>query len=269
MKLLVIGHSVLDFINDGSSVKQKAGGIHYSISALNRLSSNEDEIYLCSQFDDETYKYFSSEFEKIDRSFLNKVDRIPRVHLNLFKDKERHEKYENISNNLSIEINNFNQFDGIFINMITGFDITLDQLQNIRKNFSGLIYIDVHTLSRGLDENFKRKFRLIPNFSQWAKCIDIIQVNELEFYTLFKLTSEKEIVEKLFNYGVKVVCITKGELGAKVFSNQSNEIISKFIAAKKIISPNIIGCGDIFGATFFYNYIINRNAFESLSLIHI
>lgn len=188
MKLLVIGHSVLDFINDGSSVKQKAGGIHYSISALNRLSSNEDEIYLCSQFDDETYKYFSSEFEKIDRSFLNKVDRIPRVHLNLFKDKERHEKYENISNNLSIEINNFNQFDGIFINMITGFDITLDQLQNIRKNFSGLIYIDVHTLSRGLDENFKRKFRLIPNFSQWAKCIDIIQVNELEFYTLFKLT---------------------------------------------------------------------------------
>ena len=44
MKLLVIGHSVLDFINDGSSVKQKAGGIHYSISALNRLSSNEDEI---------------------------------------------------------------------------------------------------------------------------------------------------------------------------------------------------------------------------------
>ena len=234
MKLLVIGHSVLDFINDGSSVKQKAGGIHYSISALNRLSSNEDEIYLCSQFDDETYKYFSSEFEKIDRSFLNKVDRIPRVHLNLFKDKERHEKYENISNNLSIEINNFNQFDGIFINMITGFDITLDQLQNIRKNFSGLIYIDVHTLSRGLDENFKRKFRLIPNFSQWAKCIDIIQVNELEFYTLFKLTSEKEIVEKLFNYGVKVVCITKGELGAKVFSNQSNEIISKFIAQKKL-----------------------------------
>ena len=77
--------------------------------------------------------------------------------------------------------------------MITGFDITLDQLKEIRKNFSGLIYIDVHTLSRGLDKYYQRNFRLIPDFSEWAKCIDIIQVNELELYTLFDSKSEKDI----------------------------------------------------------------------------
>lgn len=54
MKILVIGHSVLDFINDGKSIKKSAGGIHYTISALNRLKSREDEIYLCSQYDDES-----------------------------------------------------------------------------------------------------------------------------------------------------------------------------------------------------------------------
>jgi len=183
MNLLVIGHSVLDFINDGNSIKQNAGGIHYTIFALNRFKSKEDEIYLCSQFDTDTYRYFQLEFEKINNSYLTKVDKIPRVHLNLYKDKERHEKYENITNNLLVDVNNLSKFDGILINMITGFDITLEQLKNIRNNFTGLIYIDVHTLSRGLDQNYKRNFRLIPEFSEWAKCLDIIQVNQKEIFT--------------------------------------------------------------------------------------
>jgi len=265
MKLLVIGHSVLDFINDGDGIKQNAGGIHYTISALNRLKSKQDKIFLCSQYDDETYQYFKSEFEKIDNKYLIRVDSIPKVHLNLIKDKERHEKYENITSNLSTDFDNLNQFDGILINMITGFDITLNQLMEIRKNYSGLIFIDVHTLSRGLDENYKRNFRLIPDFDKWAKCLDIIQVNQHELFTLSQKKNEIEIVEEIFNSGVKIVSVTKGELGAKVYFKNSNEILSYFIAARKINNPNVIGCGDVFGASFFYSYIRNKNVMDSLS----
>ena len=265
MKLLIIGHSVLDFINDGNNIKQNAGGIHYTVSALNRIKSRVDKIYLCSQFDNETYKHFSNEFEKIDKSYLTKVDKIPRVHLNLFKDKERHEKYENITNNLLTNFHNLNQFDGILINMITGFDITLTQITEIRKNYTGLMFIDVHTLSRGLDENYKRNFRLIPDFDKWAKCLDIIQVNQSELFTLSQNKNEIEIVEEMFNSGVKIVCVTKGDLGAKVYLINSNEIVSYFVAARKINSPNVIGCGDVFGASFFYSYIRNKNVMDSLS----
>jgi sugar/nucleoside kinase (ribokinase family) len=183
----------------------------------------------------------------------------------LIKDKERHEKYENITNNLSTDFDILNQFDGILINMITGFDITLNQLTEIRKNYSGLIFIDVHTLSRGLDENYKRNFRLIPDFDKWAKCLDIIQVNQSELFTLSQKKNEIEIVEELFNYGVNIVCVTKGELGAKVYFKNSNEILSYFIAARKINNPNVIGCGDVFGASFFYSYIRNKNVLDSLS----
>ena len=265
MKLIIIGHSVLDFINDGNNIKQNAGGIHFTISALNRIKFAEDEFYLCSQFDDETYKHFSNEFEKIDKSYLTKVDKIPRVHLNLFKDKERHEKYENITNNLLTNFHNLNQFDGILINMITGFDITLTQITEIRKNYTGLMFIDVHTLSRGLDENYKRNFKLIPDFDKWAKCLDIIQVNQSELFTLSQNKNEIEIVEEMFNSGVKIVCVTKGDLGAKVYLINSNEIVSYFVAARKINSPNVIGCGDVFGASFFYSYIRNKNVMDSLS----
>ncbi|MBE0551068.1 MAG: hypothetical protein IH619_01635 [Ignavibacterium sp.] len=265
MKLLVIGHSVLDFIKVDSEQLISAGGIFYTISALNRIKFNEDEIFLCSQFDEETYKYFRSEFEKVNNKYLQKVEKIPRVHLNLQKDRERHEAYENITNNLSLNFLDLNTFDGILINMITGFDITLDQLMQIRNNYSGLIFIDIHTLSRGLAKDFKREFRLIPDFESWAKGLDIIQVNQHELYTLSSKKNEIGIVDELFGFGVKILCVTKGELGARVYYNNKNELASYFVAARKIIKPNIIGCGDVFGASFFYSYIRNKNAMNSLT----
>jgi sugar/nucleoside kinase (ribokinase family) len=265
MKLLVIGHSVLDFIKSDKEQKISAGGIFYSISALNRLTSSDDEIYLCSQYDVETYSHFKQEVEKVNNKFLQKVEKIPRVHLNLQKDRERHEAYENITNNLSINISDLNIFDGILINMITGFDITLDQLKEIRNSFSGIIFIDIHTLSRGLNEDYKREFRLIPDFENWSKCLDIIQVNQNELYTLSHKKIEMEIVEELFNCGVKILCVTKGELGAKVYYKMQNDVASYFVAARKINNPNVIGCGDVFGASFFYSYIRNKNVINSLT----
>jgi len=265
MKLLVIGHSVLDFIKLNNEQLISAGGIFYSISALNRFKMVDDEIFLCSQFDEETFNYFKSEFEKVNNMFLQKVEKIPRVHLNLPIDKERHESYENITNNLSLNFSDLNAFDGILINMITGFDITLHQLMQIRKKYSGLIFIDIHTLSRGLAKDFKREFRLIPEFESWAKCLDIIQVNQHELYTLSHKKNEIEIVNELFGFGVKILCVTKGELGARVYHKRQNEIASYFVAARKIIKPNIIGCGDVFGASFFYSYIRNKNAMNSLT----
>jgi len=264
MKLLVIGHSVLDFIKSGASQKISAGGIYYTISAINKIKDKRDEIFLVSQFDDETFSYFHTEYEKINKDLLIKVDKIPRVHLNLHKENERHEKYENITDGLSINFSDFKRFDGILINMITGFDINLNKLQEIRNNYSDLIFIDIHTLSRGLNEDYNREFRLIKNFKDWAKCLDIIQVNQTELFTLLDKKSELEIIEELLSLGVKIICVTKGESGAKVYYKNRNEIASYFIAAKKILNPNVVGCGDIFGASFFYSYIRNKNTMESL-----
>ena len=98
---------------------------------------------------------------------------------------------------MEINIGNLNLFDGILINMITGFDFNLEQIKEIRNVYKGLIYIDVHTLSRGLDKNLKREFRLIPFFNEWASSVDIIQVNESELRTISKKTDELEIVKEV------------------------------------------------------------------------
>jgi hypothetical protein len=57
-----------------------------------------------------------------------------------------------LGSNLDIPYKELSGFNGIMINMISGFDITLEQLKTIRKNFSGPVYMDVHTFSRGVDK---------------------------------------------------------------------------------------------------------------------
>jgi sugar/nucleoside kinase (ribokinase family) len=97
---------------------------------------------------------------------------------------ERKETYSQTAQYLLLPSDDLNRFDGILINMISGYDISLEQLKQLRKNYDGLIYFDVHTFSRGVDKNLNRIFREIFNFNEWAECIDILQANESELLTL-------------------------------------------------------------------------------------
>ncbi len=259
MNLLVIGNSVVDHIdfNEGKTVKP--GGIFYSVIALNNFKENKDKISLITAMDNEHYFLFKDEFEKLDEKIFDYIESIPKVWLKIEMHTERHEKYENINQNLEFNFSNLNKYDGILINMITGFDITLEQLKNIRKNYNGLIYFDVHTFSRGLDENFKRRFRTIPDFKEWAANLDFIQVNEKELFTLSEKKSEEEIIKEVLDYGIKYLIITLEDKGAKIFYKEKGIIKTINEPAINIEIKNKVGCGDVFGAVFFYSYISKRN----------
>src|SRR4030065_53912 len=117
----------------------------------------------------------------------------------------------------------------VLINMISGYDISLDQLKRLRKNYSGMIYFDVHTFSRGLDENGHRIFRRIADFNEWAQCIDILQTNESELLTLSDKKEEAEIVDELFSYGINQIIITKAERGATVFFREHKLVKNRIL----------------------------------------
>ena len=269
MKLLIIGHSVEDHINEEGIEKIKPGGIFYTALSLKSFIEENDKIFLNSAVQRENYNLFSNVYDGLEKNYLKFVDRIPKVYLTLHDFKERGETYESISQGLEINLNGLNVFDGILINMITGFDISLEQIKTLRRAYKGLIYIDIHTLSRGLDENLEREFRTIPNFNEWASSVDILQTNESEFKTLSLLKDELEIAKEVLSFGIKYLIITKGALGAKIFSMNGKEIISTFKSSIKIESKNMIGCGDVFGAVFFYHYIKTNNPDESLNLANI
>ena len=276
MKLLIAGHSVEDHINEEGIEKIKPGGIFYTALTLKNFVEPEDKIFLNTAVQKENFNLFSEVYDFFEKDYIKFVDRIPKVYLTLHNFKERGETYESISQGLDINLDNLNLFDGILINMITGFDFSLEQIKEIRKVYKGLIFIDIHTLSRGLDENLKREFRLIPFFNEWASSVDIIQVNENELRTISIKTDELEIAKEILSFGVKYLIVTKGALGAKIFSMTGKEIISTFKSSIKIESKKMtclpvrqVGCGDVFGAVFFYHYIKTNNPDESLSLANI
>lgn len=266
MKLLLIGHSVADIVEKNGAKNIQPGGMFYTASAIKELARPEDKLFLCTQTDEKHFHLFKSIYEHFDLSLREKVSEIPVVELNMEGHFERKEHYKNISNKLNIDCSKLKDFDGILINMITGFDIDLMQLQKIRQSTNAVIYFDVHTLSRGLDEKMHREFRQIPDFYKWARNIDIIQCNESEIFTLSKKKNENEIVRELFNEGVKIICLTKGERGFRIYYHNKNETASYFRASKNISFNNKIGCGDVFGAAFFYNYILSRNIFQAAEL---
>ncbi|MDP3581328.1 MAG: carbohydrate kinase family protein, partial [Ignavibacteria bacterium] len=211
------------------------------------------------------FELFEPIYKQIDLSLSEDVLEMPEVFLQTSGESERREVYKNIAENLSLaKLENLSQFDGILINMITGFDISLTQLKWLRENYSGLIYLDVHTLSRGLDEEGKREFRQIPNIEEWLSCVDILQCNDSELKTICDTQTEEGFAYWVLEQGIKLLIITKAENGAVVYFNNKSGLDFLKINGEKIVVKNTIGCGDIFGATFFYSYIRTRDCKHSL-----
>jgi hypothetical protein len=265
MKLLIIGHSVEDHTISEQQEIIKPGGIYYAAFALTSIAP-DDNIFLCTYAEKENYYLFTDAYDHCASDFISYIDSIPKVWLTIHGLKERDERYNNVNRILEIPYDRLNEFNGILINMISGFDIELSQLKKIRQNFSGIIYFDVHTLSRGLGHHGHRGFRKIEHFNEWAECIDIIQANEYEMKTISHYDDEEEITRDILNCGVKQLIITKGEAGAKLYYLQNGELNFIFQSAAKIQTVNKIGLGDVFGAAYFYNYVKTSNLFCSLEV---
>jgi sugar/nucleoside kinase (ribokinase family) len=265
MKILLVGNSIIDHIEEADGYKIKPGGVYYSaLGALSVIKEN-DSVYLLTGWNEDSLEIFNRIYSKVNMSLSVKVENIPEVKLKTAGVSEREEIYINLSARLSIDqIKDWNQFDGILINMITGFDITYEQLQIIRRQYKGLIYFDVHTLSRGVDQNLKREFRPVPDVAKWLSNINILQVNENELRTITSAADETEAAKEILKRGPDILIITKGSKGAVVYFNKQGSVDFYSVDAEKVEVVNKIGCGDIFGAVFFYNYIKDKDVINSL-----
>ncbi len=260
MRLLILGHSVLDYVEQENNVTIQPGGIFYTAVGFACKKRAEDKLFLLTSFDGMHNKYFEQAFSPFDLAYSLQTKTIPIVHLQIWKNKERTETFENFTDKLLIEhIPDFSKFDGIFINMISGNDISVDDILFIRNRYNGTIFMDVHALSKESNNNGERIFCKVPKLEKWLSSVDIIQANEFELNTISEGKNQLERARFVLNKGPKILIVTKGNAGVRAFFKRHNEMASIFISAEKVNSVNKIGCGDIFGAIFFYSYIESRN----------
>ena len=74
--------------------------------------------------------------------------------------------------------------DAVYLNFISGFELTLGTAQALRQGFSGPIYVDLHSLLLGMQHDGVRVPRPLQDAASWLGCFDVIQLNEDEMRQL-------------------------------------------------------------------------------------
>ena len=96
MKILIIGQSVVDSINEDGKISIKPGGIFYSAVAAVSVAEKDNEIFLCTSLTKEHEYLFEEVYRKISKTYIEYRDKIPKVNLTIYQNRERDERYENV-----------------------------------------------------------------------------------------------------------------------------------------------------------------------------
>jgi hypothetical protein len=287
LKLAVIGEPCMDYIHRGSdSTEKQFGGILYSVVSLAVIAGKRAEIYPVMNLGEDEYENVTSLLGKIgniNMEYINKSDHKTRVVSLYYKDKDsvlnvstkktydREEnsteptppvKYEHVQNILG-------ELDGILVNMVSGVDIELGDLQRVRENFTGYMHMDVHNLVMQTFPDGTRKQMPLKNWQEWCSISDTLQMNESEMTILTgDNVTEYETAEKILsNLRVWSVVVTRGlagvsmyEMKQKSFNDENHFELDKTdivkIESEKFVDST--GCGDVFASGFFYKNVGNN-----------
>jgi sugar/nucleoside kinase (ribokinase family) len=166
--------------------------------------------------------------------------------------------------------------DALYINLISGFELDLETAQLIRQHFRGPIYCDLHSLLLAVQPDGMRALQPLPNPAAWCRCFDLIQVNEDEMSMM--APDAMALAAIAFANGVCSLSITLGSRGVVYFAAPGFDRISN--VHRPVLSPSSgairtarvpaklrrhsgpgdpIGCGDVWGATYFSRLLAGDN----------
>ncbi len=74
--------------------------------------------------------------------------------------------------------------DALYLNFISGFELTLGTAQALRQGFGGPIYVDLHSLLLGMQHDGVRVPQPLQDAGAWLGCFDVVQLNEDEMRQL-------------------------------------------------------------------------------------
>ncbi len=270
MKFLVVGHLCLDVIHpvDGQEV-ESYGGIYYAVAALASVARAADvvsPVFGVNKHDYPALVEHLKRFPNVDASGIFKFDEPTNsVHLYYRDGQSRIECSKDIAKPIPYEkIRRHLSVDGILINMISGFDLTLETLDHIRlavRSHGIPIHFDYHSLTLGVQENHERFRRPVEDWRRWAFMDDTVQLNEEEIGGLaVERLTEKQTAGHLLTLSVKGVVVTRGERGVTLYHNEHKKIVQQDFEGIKLESPrDATGCGDVFGAAFVLQYVKTRD----------
>ena len=266
MNIAVIGTINRDTIYPFTGSKTESyGGILYNVIALAALMPEDVSLFpICNLGEDIREPVFRrmTQFQNIDTTGVRIVHHNNNhAVLRYTSPKDRTEYLENRVPPLTFQqIECALHCDFILVNFISGFDVTLDALKRLRKNFPRHIFIDIHSLTLHIDKDGRRYPKRPPDWLEWIQQADIIQLNDDEALILKGAEFRNKdslitFVEEVIKTGPNVVLITLAEKGSLVGYRSGDELKIDRCPASQVSLTDGTGCGDVFSSGFIAEYI--------------
>src|SRR3954468_17796987 len=102
--------------------------------------------------------------------------------------------------------------DALYMNFISGLELTLGTAQALRHGFRGPIYADLHSLFLGMQHDGIRVLQPLADATAWFGCFDVIQLHEDEMRQLS--TDPLSLSAQALGVGVSMLLVTLGPKGA-------------------------------------------------------
>ncbi len=272
MKITVIGHLCLDTIHlpTHEPPRRSYGGIAFTLATLASLMGPDDTVTPVLGVGRNEHAEFLEWLQQFPQIKTEAIFTLPgptnEVHL-FYEGTggSRTECSNHISPPIPFEaIKPHLSCDGILVNMISGFDITLETLDKVRMEIreKGIpIHFDFHSLTLGVDKEFKRFRRPLSDWRRWCFMLHSVQLSELEAQGLTaERYNEEHLINQMMPLMVSALIITRGEKGATLVRQEHKKLLrheEPGIPLPAAIDPT--GCGDVFGAAFFLQWLRTKN----------
>lgn len=280
MNITVIGHLCFDMVHhpNGAAAKgRNPGGIVYTIATLAALCPPSDTIIPVvgvSQSDRDTFLTWLKQFPQVKTDGVFTIDG-PTNEVHLYYGETGNARIE-CSKDISPPIpfpaiRPFLNTDGILVNMISGFDITLETFDRIRMEIRDKgtpIHFDFHSLTLGIDQEYRRFRRPLSDWRRWSFMLDSIQLSEDEAAGLTtEQYGEHDLINQMMPLMVKNLLITRGNRGATLIVQEHKKLTHVDIPGLPLTqTPDPTGCGDVFGAAFFLKYLQSHSSREAADM---
>lgn len=275
MKITIIGHLCLDVIHHPDETEtQSYGGIFFSVATLANLLGNQDTVLPVFGVGEKEYEAFLERikvYPNVDTSGIFKFNgQTNQVRLFYKEGVERVECSKHISEPIPWKkIKSKLDSDIVLVNMISGFDVTLETLDEIRlaiRDDRVPLYLDVHSLSLGIKEDFTRFRRPLEAWRRWLFMLHGVQMNEQEAAGLtMEDFDEPTLAKQILALNTKILALTRAERGFSGFIDDRKHVLR---VDGEGVNPGLArdstGCGDVFAAAYCAHYCYTKNIQESL-----
>ena len=167
--------------------------------------------------------------------------------------------------------------DGLFVNMISGFDISIETLETalLESKKRPFLHLDVHALILGvLSESGKGGYGLgrephgVREWRRWLAVADSVQMNENEvrWFADPECRSEEELLHAIERIEPKQrprhIILTRASRGASVYLFDSGE--AHHIPVPEITAVETTGSGDVLGSAYIFSILQGKRPEEAL-----